>query len=239
MAEPTCETGQCLLDLMSFTGMRYLPHVLQRMGPSYCCHMWASYSDSSRPVWSASSKSPASFVIQLNAAASPCFSVSEEVEKESLSWTLSDHLFLWPVCLLDSESYCVSLWCNVVSFECGYSAFEPPGSNTCWMATVNGSSWSLSLAEWCAVPHMATIWHANPVLRLWVTRCSFTGSEPLCESFCAQVTPCCCLTARFNTLHRPTSLSSIHICSKPPERNVSTQEEERSEDKQHVSSSSY
>lgn len=62
--------------------MPRLPHVSQRAGPSYCCHMLGSYSDSSRPVWSASSKRPASFVIQLHVTTSRCLGVSAEATEE-------------------------------------------------------------------------------------------------------------------------------------------------------------
>lgn len=75
---------------------------------------WAP-SDSSRLVWSASSKSPGSFVIQLYVTTSRCFSVSEEATKDKPpsvlcpNWLcperLSVHLFLRFACLLDNTEH--------------------------------------------------------------------------------------------------------------------------------------
>lgn len=62
---------------------------------------------------------------------------------------------------------------------------------------VNSSIRSLPLPEWWAVPHMATIWHGNPGLMLWMTRCGLNGSHRL-HQFLTWLflwrSPCCCLT---------------------------------------------
>lgn len=142
---------------------------------------WAS-SDSSSLVWSASSKSPGSFVIQPHV---------------TTIWYLK--LFLkglrgQPSCHCPDgrrPSLSVTCWTSP-RFACHHSSgilylsrFWRLNSdaNAFWMDMVNGGSWSLSLLEWWVVPHMATIWYGKAVLRLWMTRCGLRGSDGFHQFF--------------------------------------------------------
>lgn len=167
-------------------------------------------SDSSSLVWSASSKNPASFVIQFYVTAIWWLSVFEEA-------AMNRHhaLFVLTVCLylLLSFACLLGIVCPYIWLHCLNS-----GTNVCWMVMVNGGSWSLSLPEWWVVPHMATIWYGNPLLRLWMTRCRLPRSDGLHQfSSCLvcrsrQQSPCWCSTGHLSSSTRQTCLTNYPSC---------------------------
>lgn len=163
---------------------------------------WAS-SDSSSPVWSASSKSLGSFVIQPHVTTIPFlhlfFYRLQRTTVLSLSRLPTSFFFRnnaelpRDLCVITAQASFLRVGFRLLNSD----------ANACWMDMVNGGSWSLSLPEWWVVLHMATIWYGNPFLRLWMTRCGLCGSDGFHQFFWVPwrrelQSPCWFLTGRLS-----------------------------------------